>query len=63
MFLNFRINGECNNLRNKRWGAQVNPLQRLLPRQNEKFRIPLHDEIQNVEETTETVPWKVKRGK
>ena len=43
-----RMNGECNNLRNKRWGAQVYPLQRLLPRQNEKFQIPLHDEEQNV---------------
>ena len=44
------MNGECNNLRNKRWGAQVYPLQRLLPRQNEKFQIPLHDEEQNVED-------------
>merc|ERR1712180_586891 len=41
-----RINGECNNLNNKRWGAQVYPLQRLLPRQDEKYKIPLHDEEQ-----------------
>ena len=45
------MNGECNNLRNKRWGAQVYPLQRLLPRQNEKFQVPLHDEEQNVEDS------------
>lgn len=40
-----RINGECNNLNNKRWGAQVSPLQRLLPRQHEKFQIPLHEDL------------------
>ena len=49
--LKIRINGECNNLEDgkRSWGAQVRPLERILPRNNEKFQTPLHDVEQNVE--------------
>lgn len=37
-----KISGECNNIQHRRWGAAVLPLRRLIPRENEKFRLPVY---------------------
>ena len=46
----FRFDGECNNIEKgkNRWGAQVIPLERLVPRNHKKFQMPLHDVEQNI---------------
>ena len=38
-------NGNCNNPNNPRWGATISRLERFLPRQHTKLRIPTYDSL------------------